>query len=117
MNGMQRAAAFMAAVWMSVAGVAMAADAPAVFEVGTMRVERHGERGSPVILIPGLASGAWVWKDSIAALQGEHRLYVITLVAKLEVVTIAPARHFVMLDQPQAFNEALRKFLGALAER
>lgn len=27
------------------------------------------------------------------------------------------ARHFVMLDQPQAFNETLRKFLAALAAR
>ncbi len=32
-----------------------------------------------MILIPGLASGAWVWRDSIAALQGEHRVYAVTL--------------------------------------
>jgi pimeloyl-ACP methyl ester carboxylesterase len=34
-------------------------------------------------------------------------------VARLEVVTIAPARHFAMLDQPEAFTTALRKFLDA----
>jgi pimeloyl-ACP methyl ester carboxylesterase len=79
MNGMQRAAAFVAAVWMSVAGAVVAADLPAVFDAGSMRVERHGERGSAVILIPGLASGAWVWKDTITALQGEHRVYAVTL--------------------------------------
>ena len=79
MNWMKRAAAIVAAVWMSVAGAAVAAEAAAVFDVGTMHVERHGERGSPVILIPGLASGAWVWKDTIAALQGEHRVYAVTL--------------------------------------
>ncbi len=79
MNCVKVAAALMAAAWMSVAGVAVAADGPAVFEVGTMRVERTGEQGTPIILIPGLASGAWVWKDTIAALQSEHRLYAVTL--------------------------------------
>lgn len=29
---------------------------------------------------------------------------LLTGVAQLEVVTITPARHFVMLEQPQAFN-------------
>jgi len=33
-------------------------------------------------------------------------------VPELEVVTIAPARHFVMLDQPDALVAALRKFLA-----
>ena len=78
MHWTKRAAALVAAVWMSVAA-AIAADGPAVFDVGTLHVERHGDRGSPVILIPGLASGAWVWQDSIAALQGEHRIYALTL--------------------------------------
>ena len=33
-------------------------------------------------------------------------------VAKLDVVTIAPARHFVMLDQPERFQKALDDFLA-----
>ena len=33
---------------------------------------------------------------------------------KLEVVSIAPARHFVMFDQPDAFAAALTRFLAAL---
>ncbi len=33
-------------------------------------------------------------------------------VAKLDVVTIAPARHFVMLDQPERFQKALDGFLA-----
>lgn len=49
------------------------------FEVGTLQVERHGETGSPVILIPGLASGAWVWDDTVRRLQERHVLYVLTL--------------------------------------
>jgi pimeloyl-ACP methyl ester carboxylesterase len=33
-------------------------------------------------------------------------------VAKLDVLTIAPARHFVMLDQPERFQKALDDFLA-----
>lgn len=79
MTWMRRAPRLLAGLWMSVACVAAAADVPAVFDVGTMHVERHGERGSPVILIPGLACGSWVWKDVVAALEGEHRVYAVTL--------------------------------------
>ncbi len=79
MKSVKRAVAILAAAWMSVAGSAMAAGQAAVFDVGSLHVERHGERGSPVILIPGLASGAWVWNDSIKALQGEHSVYAVTL--------------------------------------
>lgn len=49
------------------------------FEVGSLQVERYGERGSPVILIPGLASGAWVWEGTVRGLQDRHVLYVVTL--------------------------------------
>ena len=30
------------------------------------------------------------------------------------VVTIKPARHFIMLDQPAAFQDALEKFLASI---
>ena len=33
---------------------------------------------------------------------------------KVEVVTVAPARHFAMIDQPQQVNDAIRKYLGSL---
>jgi pimeloyl-ACP methyl ester carboxylesterase len=33
---------------------------------------------------------------------------------KVEVVTVAPARHFAMIDQPQQVNDAIRKYLGTL---
>jgi pimeloyl-ACP methyl ester carboxylesterase len=49
------------------------------FEVGALLVERHGQRGRPLVLIPGLASGAWVWQDMIRELSAEHVLYVVTL--------------------------------------
>ncbi|NNG25766.1 alpha/beta fold hydrolase [Telluria aromaticivorans] len=74
---------------------AMAQDAPAVpnvpnrfaasiapaerFEVGGMLVERHGQRGRPLVLIPGLASGPWVWQDLIRRFKDERTLYVVTV--------------------------------------
>ena len=66
-------AALAAAAWMGVAIAGATGDA------GTMRVESFGDRGTPVVLIPGLASGAWVWKDTIEALQSQHRVYAVTL--------------------------------------
>lgn len=49
------------------------------FESGVLAVERHGSRGTPLILIPGLSSGAWVWQDMVRRLQGDYVIYVVTL--------------------------------------
>jgi len=49
------------------------------FEVGAMLVEKHGKRGRPLILIPGLASGSWVWQETVRQFAGEHVVYVVTL--------------------------------------
>jgi pimeloyl-ACP methyl ester carboxylesterase len=49
------------------------------FESGVLLVERHGQRGRPLILIPGLAGGSWVWQDAIAQFKDEHAVYVVTL--------------------------------------
>jgi pimeloyl-ACP methyl ester carboxylesterase len=49
------------------------------FEVRGLLVERHGSGGRPLILIPGLVSGSWVWQDTIRAFAGEHTVYVLTL--------------------------------------
>ncbi len=34
--------------------------------------------------------------------------------AKVEVVSVAPARHFAMFDQPQQVHDAIRRFLASL---
>ncbi|MHB1058395.1 MAG: alpha/beta fold hydrolase [Rhodanobacter sp.] len=47
--------------------------------VGTLRVERHGDHGRPVILIPGLQGGPWVWQRTIEQLQRDHVVYAVTL--------------------------------------
>ena len=49
------------------------------FEVGATLVERHGQGGAPLILIPGLASGPWVWQEAVRQLMGEYSVYVLTL--------------------------------------
>jgi pimeloyl-ACP methyl ester carboxylesterase len=49
------------------------------FEAGTLLVERHGQRGTPLILVPGLGSGAWVWQDTIRQFSADHVVYVVTL--------------------------------------
>lgn len=55
------------------------AGATSAQRVGTLTVEKHGDRGRPVILIPGLGGGAWVWKDTVAKLQSNHMVYVVIL--------------------------------------
>jgi pimeloyl-ACP methyl ester carboxylesterase len=47
--------------------------------IGTLTMQRHGDHGTPVILIPGLASGGWVWDDLVGRLKDDHVLYVVTL--------------------------------------
>jgi pimeloyl-ACP methyl ester carboxylesterase len=48
-------------------------------EVGALKVETSGKKGPVVILIPGLASGAWVWRDTAPRLARDHRVYLLTL--------------------------------------
>jgi pimeloyl-ACP methyl ester carboxylesterase len=47
---------------------------------GTLKVERHGDHGRPVILIPGLQGGPWLWQQTIESLQRDHVVYAVTLV-------------------------------------
>ncbi|MDM5181150.1 alpha/beta hydrolase [Massilia sp. DJPM01] len=49
------------------------------FEAGAMLVERHGQRGRPLILIPGLASGSWVWQSTARQFMGDYTVYIVTL--------------------------------------
>lgn len=49
------------------------------FEQGPLRISRHGSGGRPLILIPGMAGGPWVWNDIVRAMQADQTLYVVTL--------------------------------------
>jgi pimeloyl-ACP methyl ester carboxylesterase len=55
------------------------APAPAEqFDVGTLHVDRYGS-GDPIVLIPGLACGAWEWNGVIPQLAATHTVYALTL--------------------------------------
>lgn len=53
------------------------------FEIDGVLVEQHGSkagsRGRPLILIPGLATGGWVWQETVRAFSPDHVVYVLTL--------------------------------------
>ena len=51
-------------------------------QVGSMYIEKHANpnaKGAPVIFIPGLSSGAYVWDEAVKRLSQDHELYVVTL--------------------------------------
>jgi len=61
------------------------------------------------------------WHDLDAAQQGvtenaktDYYRSLLEGAPRVEVVSVAPARHFAMLDQPQKVNEAIRAFLSSL---
>jgi pimeloyl-ACP methyl ester carboxylesterase len=53
--------------------------AAAEYAAGALHVRVAGDRGPPVILIPGLASGPWVWDATVERLRKDHVLYLLTL--------------------------------------
>jgi len=71
---------------------------------------------APVLLI-----APWFEPDStrqgVTITPDNKRDYYRSLMAgtpRLDVVTVAPARHFAMIDQPQQVNDAIRKYLSSL---
>ena len=55
-----------------------AADHPPT-TVGSLKIEKHGDHGSPIVLIPGLGGGPWVWQNTINNLEKNHVVYALTL--------------------------------------
>ncbi len=50
------------------------------FDTGIAHVERFGSpNAQPIVFIPGLACGPWVWNTQIAALESRHDLFVVSL--------------------------------------
>ena len=49
------------------------------FHVGILKVDRYGDHGKPLILIPGLAGGPWVWSGTISTMARDHTVYAVTL--------------------------------------
>jgi pimeloyl-ACP methyl ester carboxylesterase len=59
--------------------LAPAFSAPSKYEVGALQVEQVSSKGPALILVPGLASGPWIWEKSVAALRDRHSIYLLTL--------------------------------------
>lgn len=57
----------------------LAAPAATTFQVGSLHVTRYGDHGRPLILIPGLGSGTWVWQDTVTHFEKDHVIYTVTL--------------------------------------
>jgi len=50
------------------------------FDSGIVQVERYGNATArPLVLVPGLACGPWVWSAQIHALAAKYDLYVLSL--------------------------------------
>ncbi|WP_426701126.1 alpha/beta fold hydrolase [Rhodanobacter sp. Col0626] len=69
----------LALAWLAGAAAVQAQEPVATDAVGTLKVERFGNHGQPVILVPGLTCGTWEWRDTITQLQKSHVVYAVTL--------------------------------------
>lgn len=58
---------------------ALTIPAAETFDVGALQVQRFGSGDRPLILIPGLGSGAWAFQDLVRGFSGQHAVYVVTL--------------------------------------
>jgi len=74
------AAAFFCMTPLAAHAAALPPDPPRAesFDVGMLHVDRYGS-GDPVVLIPGLASGAWTWNGVIPHLAAKHSVYAVTI--------------------------------------
>jgi pimeloyl-ACP methyl ester carboxylesterase len=77
------ALALLALVWLGSAGAvdsaSGSAQAPAGARIGTLQVQQYGDHGRPIVLIPGLQGGPWVWQQTIEHLRRDHVVYAVTL--------------------------------------
>lgn len=90
-----------ASMALSISQGAMASSTQATdIHVGTLKAERHGDHGRPVILIPGLEGGPWVWEQTIAQLQKDHVVYAVTLAGFDGMPAAKDASH--LLDRADA---------------
>jgi pimeloyl-ACP methyl ester carboxylesterase len=60
--------------------VATSASEPTrTFDIQQLHVEQFGTHGTAVVLIPGLASGSWVWNAIVPTLEKNHLVFSVTL--------------------------------------
>lgn len=96
------------------------------FESGGWAVEKHGNAGRALILVPDLASGAWAWQSVVRALARDYTIYIVTLpgfdgrpfaagsdldTAVAGIRTLIARRH---LDHPVVIGHGLGATIGYL---
>jgi N-formylmaleamate deformylase len=64
---------------MAGAAAAMAAPAAASTDLGSLAVQRSGGAGPALLLIPGLAGGAWCFEETIRRLSPDLAIHAVTL--------------------------------------
>ena len=74
-----RAVLLSSALPLSGGGALHAQAATSTDTAGTIKVGRYGDHGRPIVLIPGLEGGPWVWRQTIDHLQKMHVVYAVTL--------------------------------------
>ncbi|MBR7801425.1 alpha/beta fold hydrolase [Undibacterium fentianense] len=92
------------------------------FQVGSLYVEKYANpnaKGAPIILVPGLSSGSYVWDETVKQLREGHELYVLTLAgfngkpaingaklpkAKESLIDLIQSRH---IDRPVLVGHSL----------
>lgn len=70
------------------------------FTVGTLRVQRYGDHGRPLILVPPTEGGSWVWRREIERFRRDHVIYAVTLAGFDDVP--APKHRSGLFDQADA---------------
>ena len=70
---------FFAGLALAFSLLAPAFSAPVTFEAGALQVEQISQKGPTLILIPGLASGPWVWDQTVGSLRERYAIYLLTL--------------------------------------
>jgi len=69
---------------------------------------------APVLVISPFFDADGSQQGLTADAKADYYRSLLQGVSKVEVVTVAPARHFAMIDQPQQVNDAIRKYLASL---
>jgi pimeloyl-ACP methyl ester carboxylesterase len=69
---------------------------------------------APVLVIVPFFEPDAAQQGLSAQAKADYYRSLFTGAPRVDAVTVAPARHFAMIDQPQLVNDAIRKYLSAL---
>ncbi len=70
---------FLASLALALSLLTPSCSAAAPYDAGALQVEQVSDKGPALVFIPGLASGPWVWTDTVSRLRGRYTIYLLTL--------------------------------------